>query len=188
MKLSEKTVLAMFFLAAVGICAGAFFEVHMTGTVKDQLAEILINSDPSENFMLSLKNSARVLFPILIAGFTAPYIYVTIPLIPAYIFIRSIALGFTAAMTLEAAGLAGMSTIALRLMPQNLVLLPALAVLAAAACQAGCASFACTFFPRSQAARRNKKALQFNARPYFLIYACGTAAAIFSCFLPGLSL
>ena len=190
MKLSEKTVFAMLFLAAVGVCAGAFSEVYMTGSVKDHLTEIIAahaDSEQSGDFMVSFINSAKVLLPVVLAGFTAPYIYVTIPLLPAYIFVRSIALGFAAAMTLEAAGLAGMSTIAIRLMPQNLVLLPALAVLAAAAGQAGCASFFATFFPRSLAARHSKKALQFSARPYFRVYACGTAAVIFSCLLPGVS-
>ena len=190
MKLNEKTVFVMLFLGAVGICAGAFFEVNMTGAGKDQLTEIiaaLTTSEQSEEIAVSFINSAKILLPVVLAGFTAPYIYVTIPLLPAYIFVHSIALGFAAAMTLEAAGLAGMSTIALKLMPQNLVLLPALAVLAAAAGQAGCASFVTTFFPRSSAARRNKKALHQYARPYFLIYACGTAAVILSCFLPGVS-
>ncbi len=187
MRLNEKIVFAMLFAAAVGICAGAFFEVSMTGPGKDQLQSILTGQltagAETAGFWPCFINSARITLPVVLAAFTSPYIYITIPVLPAWLFIKSVALGFSAAMTLEAAGLAGMSHIATRLMPQNMVLLPALAVLAAAAAQAGCTSLAAKLFPASPSARRKRKALHFDARPYFIIFTCGTAAVIISCLL-----
>lgn len=187
MRLNEKTVFFMLFTAAVGICTGAFFEVSMTGSGKEQLQAILAGQlaagSGGTDFWSCFLNSAKITLPAIAAAFAAPYIYITIPVLPVWLFIKSMALGFSAAMTLEAAGLAGMSHIALRLMPQNMVLLPALAVLAAAAAQAGCTSLFALLYPGSTNARRKRKALHFDARPYFIIYFIGTTAAVISCLL-----
>ena len=187
MKLNEKIAFIMLFTAAVGICTGAFFEVSMTGSGKEQLQTILAGQLASDsgggNFWSCFFSSARITLPAIAAAFAAPYIYITIPVLPVWLFIKSMALGFSAAMTLEAAGLAGMSHIATRLMPPNMVLLPALAVLAAAAAQAGCTSLLGILYSGSTSARRKRKALHSDARPYFIIYFIGTTAAVISCLL-----
>lgn len=183
MKINEKLVLALLFICAVCISAGAFFEVHMTGAGKENLQTILTGFFTSESAAADFKscffNSLKYRLPAVFASFFAPFIFITMPVLPIYIAIQSIALGFAAAMTLEAAGLLGMIYVGLYLMPQNLVLLPALAVLAAAAVQAGCSCFSFRFLRRKQ----KRKALQFNAGHYLKIYLIGSCAVIISCLL-----
>ncbi len=189
MKTNQRIIIILLFLAAVGICAGAFFEVYMSGEGKQQLTDILggiLNSTDEGNsaslgecFINSLKSN--ILF--LIAAYISPVIFITLPILPLFIMLKGISIGFSSAMTLEVIGIKGIAYLFIAVMPQNLIQIPVLCFLASMSLQAGAINGKAAIFPGNTGARRKRKALHFDARRYSYIYIIGAALIIISCLL-----
>ena len=191
MKINEKIILILLFTSVVGICAGAFFEVYMTGDTKNQIIDLLdsffssesntlyADTDFSRIFVRSLAENLLIAATII----TAPYIMITLPLIPFLILLKSIASGFSVAMTLEVIGLRGILHIVLFLLPYNIISIPVLCIIGGISLQSGimrCTSF---LMPFSAEHRRKRKALHQDARHFSLYYSIALAALIISCIL-----
>lgn len=197
MRINEKLVMFTLFALAVSICAGSFFEVFMTGEGKQQLEsalESVLNSDTSGSasfgacFLKTLGRNALVLLLALIS----PAVIITLPVLPVFILAQGLSIGFSAAMTLEVAGLKGIVYILTALLPQNLIRLPVYCVLSAVSIEAG---FHSAVYAMKAAARgraraavsgvrsRRRNALQLDARRYFFIFAAGFVLIILSCLL-----
>ena len=128
------------FLLAVGIASGSFFEVFLYGSGKDSLAETL-------NIFLTTPQEMLKVFPhflrqICLKTITIAVLLLTVPFIPPLmlcfpplIFAKGFSLGFTASMTFETLGLAGIRQIALTMFFGKLIQLPLLCLLCAYAAE-----------------------------------------------------
>ena len=128
------------FLLAVGIASGSFFEVFLYGSGKDSLAETL-------NIFLTTPQEMLKVFPhflrqICLKTITIAVLLLTVPFIPPLmlcfpliIFVKGFSLGFTASMTFETLGLAGIRQIALTMFFGKLIQLPLLCLLCAYAAE-----------------------------------------------------
>ena len=187
MKKDYKTVVILLFALAVSICAGSFFEVSMTGQGKEELEKLLENllssndglSDDAGYSMSFGRCFAGVFvknFLVLIMAYFAPVIFITLPVLPVFILLRGMAFGFSAAMTLEVAGLKGIIYIITALMPQNLIQLPVYCFLAALSLHTGIQRI-------RQISGRKRNALHVDARRYSLIFSAGLGIITLSCLL-----
>ena len=189
MKISYKLAVILLFALAVSICAGSFFEVSMTGAGKQQLENMLsglLNSETGGGdtgaaasfagcfFRIFVKN-----FIVIILGFISPVVFVTLPVLPAYILLRGVSFGFSAAMTLEVAGIKGILYILTTLMPQNLIQFPVYCFLAVLTLQEGSVRI-------KQVFGNKRKALHHDARRYSLIFLTGLGIITLSCLLEAL--
>lgn len=190
MKINEKIILALLFTAMVGICAGAFFEVYMTGEIKNRLSDMLSaylnatgESTEDVSFSSCFFNGVRINLPLIAVTLISPFIIITLPLLPLLILVKGIAAGFAAAMTIETMGLPGIFKILLHLLPQNLLQIPAYCFMAALALQAGVVHASSLVFHSSPSVRRKRKTLHTYARLFFLYYFICAAVIILSCLL-----
>ena len=129
-----------FFMLAVGIASGSFFEVFLYGSGKDSLAETL-------NIFLTTPQEMLKVFPhflrqICLKTITIAVLLLTVPFIPPLmlcfpliIFVKGFSLGFTVSMTFETLGLAGIRQIALTMFFGKLIQLPLLCLLCAYAAE-----------------------------------------------------
>ena len=187
MKTNYRLIAVLLFALAVSICAGSFFEVSMTGQGKDELESLLGNllqsdgntgdgSGPALSFgrcfiSLFFKNLL-----VLIMACIAPAVFVTLPVLPVFILLRGIAFGFSAAMTLEVAGLKGIIYIITAILPQNLIQLPVYCFLATLSLHTGIQRI-------RQISGRKRNAMHIDARRYFLIFSAGFGIITLSCLL-----
>ncbi|MGN0735596.1 MAG: stage II sporulation protein M [Anaerovoracaceae bacterium] len=187
MKTNYRLMVVLLFALAVSICAGSFFEVSMTGQGKDELESLLGNllqsdgdtgdcSGPALSFgrcfiSLFFKNLL-----VLIMACIAPAVFVTLPVLPVFILLRGIAFGFSAAMTLEVAGLKGIIYIITAILPQNLIQLPVYCFLATLSLHTGIQRI-------RQISGRKRNAMHIDARRYFLIFSAGFGIITLSCLL-----
>ena len=169
---NDKVLVLMIFLLAAGISCGAFFEVFMEGSGKEQLSNLLssmFTEGHSANFWQGLiKSLANCIF-VLAIPFSVIYFKPFILLCPFIPFIKGLSLGFSATMIVETFGYKGIFHILTTLLPQNLIQLPVLCYL--------------TALSVVSVKRQNKKALQQDARPYYLSYCIGCCLLFISCLL-----
>lgn len=123
--MDKKIFFALLFVAATGLCAGAFFEVYMSGSGKDQLMTLLDNFfqpehaengeslSPLVSFWLSVRGSLLV----LLLFFLSPVLLVLLPLCPIWLFLLGLSTGFSATMLIEAFGATGLRYAGLTLVP-----------------------------------------------------------------------
>lgn len=128
------------FLLAVGIASGSFFEVFLYGSGKASLAETL-------NIFLTTPQEMLNVFPyflhqiclkaiiIAVLLLVVPFVPPLLLCFPPLIFAKGFSLGFTASMTFETLGLAGIRQIALTLFFGKLIQLPLLCLLFAYAAE-----------------------------------------------------
>lgn len=182
MKINYRLMVTLLFSLAVSICAGSFFEVSMTGEGKEQLENILsgfLNSEVTVSFAgcflrIFLKNLI-----VLALAFVSPLIFVTLPVLPLYILLRGLSFGFSAAMTLEVAGIRGILYILTALMPQNLIQFAVYCLLAALS-MGECAARI------KSSSGRKRNALHCDARRYCLVFLIGLFLITLSCLLEAL--
>ena len=189
MKINYKLAVILLFALAVSICAGSFFEVSMTGEGKLQLENMLswlLNSETGGGnydaaasfagcfFRIFVKN-----FIVTILGFISPVVLVTLPVLPSYILLKGVSFGFSAAMTLEVAGIRGILYILTTLMPQNLIQFPVYCFLAALTLHESSVRI-------KQTIGHKRKALHQDARRYSLIFLTGLGIITLSCLLEAL--
>ena len=144
MKLNYRLLTVLLFALAVSICAGSFFEVFMTGEGKQQIENILgslLNAESDDVMGLSSFGSCflRIFVKnalMLLLAYLSPALLITMPILPSFMLLRGLSLGFSAAMTLEVAGVKGILYIVTILLPQNLIQLPVYCILSVLSIQA----------------------------------------------------
>lgn len=172
MTFNDKVLFSMFFIFAIGVSCGAFFEVSMEGAGKEQLTELLslmITQGDSVNFFQSLIKSILSCLPALLIPFLVIYLKPLTVLCPFIPFAKGVSLGFSATMLVEIFGLKSWFYIATTLLPQNLIHVPVICHLVAVSFVYGTA--------------KNKKALHRDARPYYINYLIGSILIVISCLL-----
>lgn len=182
MRINYRIISILLFSLAVSICAGSFFEASMTGSGKDSLENMLsgfLASGAAASFAECFFKVFVKNVVVLFLAFISPVIFITLPVLPAYFLLRGISFGFSAAMTLEVAGIRGVLHILASLVPQNLIQLPVYCFLAALSMES-CAM-------RIKAAAGGKrKALQYDARRYCLLFIAGFSIITLSCIIEAL--
>ena len=187
MRINGKLMAVLVFSLLVSICTGSFFKVSITGAGKQQLENILyglLNSDTGStagsDATLSFAGCFMRIFIknliIIILAYISPAVFITLPVMPAFIILKGISLGFSAAMTLEVAGIRGILYIITNLMPQNLIQLPVYCFLAALSLQESKVRIA-------HVSNCKRNALQLDARRYSLLFATGLGIITLSCIL-----
>lgn len=188
MKINYKLIVILLFSLAVSICAGSFFEVAMTGAGKQQLENMLSGLlNPDSESGGSIKASFAVCFLhifvrnliVIALAFISPGVFITLPVLPAYILLRGLSFGFSAAMTLEVAGIKGILYILTALLPQNLVQLPVYCFLATVSLQVGALRI-------KQFSGHKRSTPHLDARRYYMIFIAGLGIITLSCLLEAL--
>lgn len=180
-----RLFLFFLFLLAVGICSGAFFEVFLSGALKDRLAEalgsfLLTDAESAGSFASCFWYACR---RGLIAWFlcvVSPLFFPLLLWLPPLVLVKGFAVGFAAAMTLESLGLRGVTSIALTLLPQNLLQMPLLCLLAAVACDIGLLTIKERSGSLRAGARRCRTGSSQSTGRYLLFSFCGLLIFIFS--------
>ncbi len=181
----------MLFVAATGLCTGAFFEVCMSGSGKEQLMTVLNNFFTAGGNGLSMPaafwQSFRGSLVVLLLFFLSPLLIILLPFTVLYLFFKGLFAGFSAAMLIETMGLRGVLYSLLTLMPSCLLQLLLFALLAMVSLQSG-AEIVRTLLHRlhlSGHARglRTLSAAEIFTPQYRSLYACGLAALLVICLL-----
>lgn len=191
MRINYKIFLIFLFLAGVGICAGSFFAVSLGDESKSGIVAELNAFFRNETGVSASESGSflQMLFPLLVAVFAAylsAYLLFPLPLIPVYITLQGVFIGFSAVMTLETFGVKGILYILILLMPQNLIQLPVFCALGMLSFHVG-KEFLSVYASRIScghhlsSARSAMKALQDDVKLYTLAYLFGAALITVSC-------
>lgn len=169
MTVNKRVTVAMFFIFAVALASGSFFEIYMKGAGKQQLMELLgglLADGQTQSFFATFWQSLRAWLLMLAVISAVPFLPPLLLLCPVFPALKGLSLGFSATMLVEAFGPEGAWYIISTILPHTLLQIPLLCFM--------------TGFVTSGA---TKKALRKNARPYFL--CCGAAAGLIfiSCLL-----
>lgn len=188
--MDKKLFYMLLFAAATGLCTGAFFEVCMTGTGKEQLMQLLsvfFSSEGSElSFLASFWQNFRSGLIFLLLCFVSPAAVILLPLDVLLLFCRSLFLGFSAAMVLETFGLAGMGYLLLTLAPAGLVQILLFSFLCALSLGEGLCRIgrkAGRRFGSTAGRTKNRNALQSFTGQYLNLYLVGLTVLILTCLL-----
>lgn len=148
MKINTKLFLILLFFAGVGICTGSFLEVGLNDEIKTSLSQVLgtvfqSDADMSTHnnrndvfFEYFLRFMKDVLLPVFFM-FLSAFVLILLPIIPFYILLKGIFIGFSSSMLIEAFGVKGILYIAATLMPQNIIQLPVFCLLGVLSVQCG---------------------------------------------------
>ena len=169
MIINKKIALAMFFIFAVGLCSGAFFEIYMKGEGKTQLMDILsglVSGSTGQSFISTFWNSFRTWIAMLLITFIVPFLPPRAILCPFFPILKGLTLGFSATMLIETFGVKGTWYIISTILPQNLIQIPILCVLIGLSMSGA-----------------NKKALRKSTRPYLTCYGVAVCLILISCLL-----
>lgn len=190
--MDKKLFYMLLFAAATGLCSGAFFEVCMTGTGKEQLMQLLsvfFSSDGSGlSFLASFWQNLRSGLFFLLLCFVSPAVVILLPLDVFFLFCRGLFLGFSAAMVLETFGLSGMGYLLLTLAPAGLVQIVLFSLLCALSLQEGLFRIRRRIgrrFSRTTSAgkSKNRNALRCFTGQYLYLYLAGLAVLVFTCLI-----
>lgn len=191
MRINYKIFLILLFWAGVGICAGSFFAVGLGAESKSGIVSVL-NAFFQSKADVSVPAGGSFLqmfLPLLAAVFAAylsAYLLLPLPLIPIYITLQGVFIGFSAVMTLETFGIKGILYILILLMPQNLLQLPVFCALGMLSFHVG-KRFLSVYASRISrvhhlsSARSAIKTLQYDVKLYTLAYLFGAALIALSC-------
>ena len=178
---SQGTVMATLFFFAAGLSSGVFVELFMgqdsTNQIADYLTSNLLSGSVSgaslpSVFLRSAANNFGLLLVILLAGITV----VGFPAALLAVAYKGMALGFSSALLIDSMGGKGAVVILLSMVPQNLLLMPALLIAAVAAVNLSAQVF-------SGRQKGIKKSLGFSAGPYLSIFAVLAAAVLAGCLI-----
>jgi len=172
MTFNDKVLFSMFFIFAIGVSCGAFFEVFMEGAGKEQLTGLLslvITQGNSAGFFQSLSKNVLSSLPVILIPFMVFYLKPLAVLCPLIPFAKGVSLGFSSTMLVEIFGLESWFHITTSLLPQNLIQVPVICHLVAISLVYGTA--------------KNRKALHRDARPYYIHYLIGSILIVISCLL-----
>lgn len=171
---------ALFFLV-LGISAGIFTEIMMSGTEKEEiisyLDQYLLLANPNELtfveiLMHSAGNNLGLLFIMLLSGLSA----VGFPVALAAIVYKGMALGFSAALLIDSMSFKGAAIILTSMVPQNLIIIPVFVIALVAALNTA-------FFTIKNRRFGFKKSLSKNVSPYLFLNSILALAIIAACFI-----
>jgi stage II sporulation protein M len=178
---SGASFAAALFFFMLGISAGVFTELMMTNTEKQGMISyldkyFLLNSPNdlafSDIFMKSAGNNLGLLVVMLISGITA----FGFPVALAALIYKGMALGFSAALLIDSMSFKGVAIIFTSMIPQNLIIIPAVII-------AGVAALNMAFHTISNRKFGIKKSLAESSGSYLLINAVLAAAILVGCFI-----
>ena len=180
-----RLFLFFLFLLAVGICSGAFFEVFLSGSVKDRLSGmlgsfLLADAESTGSFAACFWYACRRELLAWVLCTVSPLFLPLLLLLPFFVLAKGFAVGFAAAMILESLGLRGVTGIALTLLPQNLLQMPLLCLLAAVACDIGLLTIKERSGSLRAGARRCRTGSPQSTGRYLLFSFCGLLIFVFS--------
>ena len=134
MAINKKLFWIYLFIFAVGLCAGSFFEVSMTGAGKDQLMDALSGFFTDGNnapFISDFSRCAGTWLMITVILFVTPFFPPLVLCGPLICLAKGLSVGFSAAMLAETFGLKGGWYILSTLVPHSLIQIPLMCVMAA---------------------------------------------------------
>lgn len=178
---SGASFAAAVFFFILGISAGVFTELMMTSVEKQGMISYLdkyfLLTNPndlafSDIFMKSAGNNLGLLVIMLISGITA----IGFPIAMAALIYKGMALGFSAALLIESMSFKGVAIIFTSMLPQNLIIIPAIVI-------AGVAALNVAFHTISNRRFGIKKSLAESSGSYLFINTILAAAIIVGCFI-----
>lgn len=170
--INKKIFHLLLFITAIAMCTGAFFEVLMEGTGKEELMNMLSSNFSIENtfgFISILKTSFYSQFKMWLVLFLCPIIPILIFLCPSICIIKGLSIGFSSTMLIETFGIKGVLYILITIMPHSLIQLPVFCLLSTASIEMS-RYFLNLYINKNH--KRNKNALQSAARHYLTIFGC----------------
>jgi len=178
---SGASFAAALFFFMLGISAGVFTELMMTNAEKQGMISYLdkyfLLNNPnalafSDIFMKSAGNNLGLLLVMLLSGITA----FGFPVALAALIYKGMALGFSAALLIDSMSFKGVAIIFTSMIPQNLIIIPAVII-------AGVAALNIAFHTISNRKFGIKKSLAESSGSYLLINAVLAAAILVGCFI-----
>lgn len=178
---SGASFAAALFFFLLGISAGIFTELMMTSAEKEGMISYLdqyfLLSNPSdlafsEIFMKSAGNNLGLLLIMLLSGITA----IGFPVALAALIYKGMALGFSAALLIDSMSFKGVAIIFTSMVPQNLIIIPAIII-------AGVAALNLAFHTISNRRFGIKKSLAESSGSYLFINAVLAAVILAGCFI-----
>lgn len=181
---SRAALLLSTILFLSGSSAGVFLELAMDSNEKQLMAQFLRaflaaggNSAPNPFELLAsgIELNLFLLAMMMLAGLSA----IGFPAAHLIVLYKGMAIGFSASLILETSASRGIPSLLLSMLPQNLLLIPAF-LLAAAASQ----NYALAHLTaRRGGYQKNGRTGSSGFDRYLVIYIVLAAAAIFSCFV-----
>ncbi len=178
---SGTSVTAALFFFILGISAGVFTELMMTSTEKESVISYLdkyfLLTNPkdlafTEIFANSAGHNLGLLFIMLLSGLTA----IGFPVALAALVYKGMALGFSAALLIESLSFKGIAIIFTSMVPQNLIIIPAMIL-------AGVAALNVAFHTISNRKFGIKKSLAESSSSYLFVNAILAVAILIGCFI-----
>lgn len=178
---SGSSLTAALFFFILGISIGVFTELMMNSTEKESMISYLEHyfqltnlSDLafSDIFLNSAGNNLGLLFIMLLSGLTA----IGFPVALAALAYKGMALGFSAALLIDSMSFKGIALVCTSMIPQNLILIPALLF-------AGAAALNVAFHTISNRKFGIKKSLAENSGSYVFLNMILMAAILVGCFV-----
>lgn len=178
---SGMSFAAAIFFFILGISAGIFTELMMTSAEKQGMISYLdkyfLLTNPnelafSEIFMKSAGNNLGLLVIMLLSGLTA----IGFPAALAALVYKGMALGFSAALVIDSMSFKGIAIVFTSIIPQNLIIIPALII-------AGVAALNVAFHTISNRKFGIKKSLAESSGSYLVINAVLAAAILAGCLI-----
>lgn len=175
MTFNDKILFSMFFLFAIGVSCGAFFEVYMDAESKENLTQtlsLLFTQGSSSGFFQNIYKGLLNWFLILFIPFATLYLPPLAVFCPFIPFAKGLSIGFSGTVLVESFNLKGGFYIAATLLPQSLIQIPVM----------------CFLITMSVASlqKSNKKALYQDTRQYYICYAAGAGLIVISCLIEAL--
>ena len=160
----EKIFIFLFMITAIGICAGVFFETFISGSGKQQLASLLeaflISPKESVSFIkYALKTALNTAIPLAIFFFVPASVFL-VPVIPVFMLLKSVSVGFASAMLFETMGNYAFKAAIFSLAIPNIIKLLTYSFIGTASINISISNM-----------RNNKNVLHANARRYTKLYA-----------------
>ncbi len=179
---NKQLLIFLIFISAVGICAGAFFEVNMHGSGKEQIMTLVssfLSAKDSQGFVSCFTASLSKWSKIWLALLLSPVIPFLTLLCPFACMLMGITIGFSSTMLVETFGLKGSLYILATILPQSLIRLPLICFLCFLSIKM--ALLICRWLICRK--KQNNNALREFARHYILTYLSGLIILIISCLI-----
>ena len=176
--MKKSTFFSLLFLAATGLASGCFFEIYLNGSGKDQLMDLLSGFFTAEKnslpFWPAFWQNLRGGLLFLLLTFPAPILPVLFPFSLLFLFFRSMAVGFSAAMMMEVFGMKGLFYSSVTLIPSGILQILLFSALTALSIHQIHPIFC---------KKHSRKAPQRTAGPYLYTYAAGLGILVLICLM-----
>ncbi len=169
--INKNVLYFLFFVTAISICTGSFFEVAMNGTGKDELMSILSTEITEENdisFFINLQKSFLPLLKIWAFLLLCPLIPPIALICPFICIFKGLSVGFASTMLIEIFGTKGTLYILSTIMPHSILQLPLICILSSLSIKYSI--YIAKYYFETNNRKKNKNVLQNSARHYLTIF------------------